>query len=379
MKLLFGQWASGITSSRFYTNAARPLNVLFFGSDQFSVHSLNALYKLRETSPRLIDKIQVVTRSAKKCGRNLSIIKEAPIASCSRDLHLPPVIECDTKQDMLGPVMNAMHGGDFNMIIAVSFGKLIPKQLLAKSEYSLNVHPSLLPRYKGSSPIQYTLLNNDTTTGVSIQTLHPEKFDCGKVIAQTEPLEVKTLLAEKRHGGIDPDSNVTPKVAKLMDALGERGALLLTKVIKSGWHNAEKSVSTPYAESLAPKITTQMRQLHWKTDLAESAISKLDALGSVYAFKTVCQKNGGHHLKRIIFHKLSPYEEGQPVPAALSMQPGSFEFDSAHKCMALRFQHGKALQCILIQFEGFKIESPEQFFKSIRKRCGKSNEDRTFI
>ncbi|CEP60497.1 methionyl-tRNA formyltransferase LALA0_S01e12266g [Lachancea lanzarotensis] len=379
MRLLPRQITSRASFVRPYKNVAKPLNILFFGSDQFSVHSLNALYKLREKCPRLIDQIQVVTRSAKKCGRNLSLTKEVPIANCSRALNLAPVIECDSKQDMLGPVMNAMQANGYNMIIAVSFGRLIPKQLLSKSKFTLNVHPSLLPRYKGSSPIQYTLLNNDTATGVSIQTLHPEKFDCGKIVAQTEPVEVKTLLSEQTIVSSTQDSHAPPKVAKLMDTLGERGAQLLAKVIETGAFDAEKTVSSPYAESFAPKITTQMRQLLWETDPAQLAIRKLDALGSVYAFKAVSHKSGPQQLKRIIFHKLSPYEDGEAVPETLGPEPGSFEHDGLHKCMALRFQHGEALRCTLIQFEGFKIESPEQFSKSIRKRCGKLTRNSIFV
>ncbi|SCU92716.1 LAME_0F01178g1_1 [Lachancea meyersii CBS 8951] len=375
--------AGSLTFQRSYSNVSKPLDVLFFGSDHFSVHSLNALYNLKKEAPKLIGDIQVVTRSTKKCGRNLSVTKSVPIARLSYSLGLPRVIECDSKEDMLGPLANAMQTASYDMIIAVSFGKLIPKQLLSKVSYTLNVHPSLLPRYKGSSPIQYTLLNGDETTGVSIQTLHPEKFDCGQVVAQTEPESVQQLLQEGDSTNVDAglysDPSTPPKVSKLMDALGDRGAKLLTHVIEEGLYGTHRAVQTPYAESFAPKTTTKMRQIQWDSDTAQTAIRKMDALGSVYAFKKICKKNGDPtQLKRVIFHNLSAYDDAEKVPAILGLQPGSFEYDETHRCVAIRVDRKHVLQCSTIQFEGFKIETPEQFFKSLRKRCGTLSTEKTF-
>jgi methionyl-tRNA formyltransferase len=60
-----------------------------------------------------------------------------------------------------------------NVLVTASFGHIIPNSFLGHFEYNkrLNVHPSVLPRYRGAAPIQWTIANGDTTTGVSVQRL----------------------------------------------------------------------------------------------------------------------------------------------------------------------------------------------------------------
>ena len=79
----------------------------------------------------------------------------------------------------------------FNLVIAVSYGRLIPSTFIQHCKYGgLNVHPSLLPKYSGSSPLQYALLNDDKFTGCTVQTLHPTKFDHGDIIIQSSEIPI---------------------------------------------------------------------------------------------------------------------------------------------------------------------------------------------
>lgn len=345
-----------------------PLNILFFGSDQFSIHSLQALNKLKASSPQLINKLQPVVRPAKRCGRNLAKVKDVPLAKYSFEAGLPAPIECDSKADMLGPVMEALKGGEYNMIVAVSFGQLIAKNLITQVPYTLNVHPSLLPRYKGPSPIQRALMNRDEATGVSIQTLHPEKFDNGQILAQTKPVKIESLL-NATPSGITVDRDVPPKVAKLMDSLGALGADLLVQVLRERLYAGTHNIRPLFPESYAPKVTTQMKQLQWASDSATQALGKIDALGPLYTFKEAMNgKLKAPILKRIMFHKIAPYNDAEP--AHLSTTPGAFDYEENHKRFLIRLGNGECLQCSEIQFEGYKVETPEQFCKSLRKRCG---------
>lgn len=70
------------------------------------------------------------------------------------------------------------------MFVAASFGYLIPARLLAQfnSLCALNVHPSLLPKYRGAAPIQWAIINGDKSTGVSVQELSVGKFDRGGIL-----------------------------------------------------------------------------------------------------------------------------------------------------------------------------------------------------
>lgn len=81
------------------------------------------------------------------------------------------------------PALQERSGFDTGVV--VSFGMLLPASVLRMFRYgAINVHPSLLPRYRGAAPIQHALLNGDTETGVCIMGLSEGKFDQGAVISR---------------------------------------------------------------------------------------------------------------------------------------------------------------------------------------------------
>ncbi|KAF8978228.1 hypothetical protein BGZ46_006706, partial [Entomortierella lignicola] len=74
---------------------------------------------------------------------------------------------------------------DFGVV--VSFGWFLPDNVIGRfRKAGINVHPSLLPKYRGSAPMQRAILNQDKTTGVTVQLLDPKEFDAGKILAQAE-------------------------------------------------------------------------------------------------------------------------------------------------------------------------------------------------
>ncbi|KAI5293464.1 Methionyl-tRNA formyltransferase, partial [Ascosphaera atra] len=161
-----------------------PLRILFCGSDQFSIYALQALYneKHRDSPPTPIEAIDVVCRPPKRVGAKLKKVREVPIKGVARELGLP-VHEIDTFTGWSPP-------NPINLIIAVSFGLLVPKRLLFGAKYGgLNLHPSLLPDLRGPAPLHHTILHGDTHTGVTLQTLHPSRFDHGLILDQ-QPLEI---------------------------------------------------------------------------------------------------------------------------------------------------------------------------------------------
>jgi methionyl-tRNA formyltransferase len=72
----------------------------------------------------------------------------------------------------------------FDFLVVASFGYLVPGSFISRFPAALNVHPSLLPKYQGASPIPYTLINQDREAGVSIIELHPTAFDKGDILLQ---------------------------------------------------------------------------------------------------------------------------------------------------------------------------------------------------
>ncbi|CDF87549.1 BN860_08944g1_1 [Zygosaccharomyces bailii CLIB 213] len=353
----------GIKAAQFISKRWHSLNVLYFGSDEFSIHSLKALNDLKGGA---VSNIQVVTRPSKWCGRSKSVLKEVPIVKAARSLGMPEAITCDSRKEML-ELNELIHQKHFNMVMAVSFGKLIPAELLARIPYSLNIHPSLLPKYKGASPIQYALLNNDEYTGVTIQTLHPCHFDQGAIVAQSSPLNLQDLLAK---GTVSQFSEDYPRrTAILMDQLGLEGGSLLKKVISDKLYLQSDVYQPPYEPSYAPKITSQMKRLDWLKDSARTALNKLETLGPLYAFKEVevskTKKTMDEvSLKRVIFHRFHVIRTQN-----WGLTPGQFTYHDTTKSLYVQCHEG-ALQLHDLQFEGYKIENAKQFMASLRKRCG---------
>lgn len=351
--------------------STKLLNILFFGSDEFSILSLNSLVKLNK-SKDVVNSLQVVSRPPKWCGRKKSVLKTPPIVKFCDQLQLREPLHVDTKQDML-QLGEVCERDNINMLIAVSFGKLIPSELLSSVPYSLNVHPSLLPRYKGSAPLQHTLLNNDEYTGVTIQTLHPTKFDHGNIIAQTSPLPVFDLLHRKPveplvPSGADYEDSRPPKLKQLMDQLGLVGGHLLQDVIKSGVYASKDAIiNNDYESSYAKRITTDDKRINWGEDTAEQLLNKLQTLGPLHAFKK-CQlkEKNPVSLKRVLLHDFEVID----LPTANDWDAGTFRLEEEGEYIVVPCKHN-ALLVKQIQFEACAIESPSKFMKALPKRCGK--------
>ncbi|CCE63546.1 hypothetical protein TPHA_0F00590 [Tetrapisispora phaffii CBS 4417] len=361
-RLVFKRCQHGIGS-----HSLSSLDVLFFGSDEFSIHALDSLRSLQNNYPPLVKDIQVVTRKPKWCGRYKSVLKHTPIVEHCKTIGLREPLLCDSKQDMLdiGDVHN------YDMVVAVSFGKLIPSKLLSKAKYSLNIHPSLLPRYKGASPIQYALLNRDTETGVTIQTLHPNKFDHGRIIAQTRPLSTSDLLAK---GVVSEFPEKTPiYTAILMDQLGLVGGELLKKVISEQLYTDQnKSIESGqvFEASYASRITSAMKQISWNTDEAIDLVVRLNTLGPLFAPIKVLMRKNGNVNKRIIFHDFTVCSNYQEKLGS----PGQFCYDDKSMTVVVCCANNSYIQVKSLQFEGFTVETASEFVRRFRKRCGNKTE-----
>ncbi len=147
------------------------LKIAFFGTPEFAVSILDEL-KLKGIIPNL-----VVTNPDEPKGRKLLLTP--PPVKIWADLEGIRVIQ---PESLKTPPVEL--NDEFDLFIVAAYGKLIPDEVLKKSKHgTLNVHPSLLPKYRGASPVQAALLNGDTETGVSIILLDAE-MDHGPVVAE---------------------------------------------------------------------------------------------------------------------------------------------------------------------------------------------------
>lgn len=151
------------------------MKIIFFGSSKFSVPFLEALHKSRH------EIVLVVTNLDKETGRGKKI-QSNPVKLKAIDLNLKYIEIQKMDNDIYQKLINLK----FDSFVVVSFGHIIPKNIIDLSNNNIvNVHPSLLPKYRGPSPITSALLNGDEETGISIIRIN-ENLDSGDIFAQTK-------------------------------------------------------------------------------------------------------------------------------------------------------------------------------------------------
>jgi len=122
----------------------------------------------------------VVTAPDKPVGRN-QIITSPPVKVLAEKYNIP-VVQPDKIKNWKSEIENLKP----DLGIIASFGKILPRDLLTVPHYGfINVHPSLLPKYRGPSPVQYAILNGDIKIGVTIMRVS-ELMDSGDILSQKE-------------------------------------------------------------------------------------------------------------------------------------------------------------------------------------------------
>jgi methionyl-tRNA formyltransferase len=290
-----------------------PLHILFCGADDFSIYSLRALHKLSQERKEKIASIDVVCRPDKRVGRGLKHVQAVPIKAVATELGLN-LHQVDVMKDWDPPK-------PCDLIVTVSFGLFVPSRILGTARYGgLNVHPSLLPQFRGAAPIQHSLLSRQQRTGVTLQTMDSKKFDHGK------------LLSSVSHD-IRPGS--TPQ--DLIEQLGPLGADLLIQGINEGLFldtGAHQQVSQCEQASYAPKITPEDRHVDWSSWTSDEILLRDWVLGRLWDTTThslchgiACDSSDGfdHKTKRVTFH--GPWKQHLGEPGEKAGRPVLAEAD----------------------------------------------------
>ncbi len=177
-------------------------NIIFMGTPEFGAIVLKALIKSGH-KPFL-----VFTEPDKPVGRK-QIITPPPVKALAEEYNIPVV-----QPEKVSQFADEIEKLKPSLIIIASFGQIIPKKILEiPKDGCLNVHPSILPKYRGPSPIQSAIINGDEKTGVTIMRVS-EKIDAGPILSQKE-IE------------IDPKETYE----SLHDKLAEAGTKLLLEVL----------------------------------------------------------------------------------------------------------------------------------------------------
>lgn len=153
---------------------SNPLKIIFAGSPEFAAKFLQTLLDTKYNI------CAIITQPDKPAGRGRKL-QINPVKQLSLT-HKIPVYQPKTLRDVA--MQKIIHDLHPDIIIDVACGLLIPKEILNLPKYGcINIHPSLLPRWRGASPIQQAILAGDKTTGISVM-LMDEGLDTGPVFLQ---------------------------------------------------------------------------------------------------------------------------------------------------------------------------------------------------
>ena len=187
----------------------KNLNIIFIGTSEFAIPAL------KKITEQISKPIAVITQPDKPAGRKKTLIS-SPIKITTEKLGLTIL-----QPQKIGEIKDKIKKLKPDIFVMASYGQIIPQAILNIPRYGcLNIHPSLLPKYRGSSPIQTAILNNDKQTGVCIM-LTDKQMDHGAIV------KCKKHVLSKAEGSKIENQNFL----ELQDKLSELGAELLVKIL----------------------------------------------------------------------------------------------------------------------------------------------------
>jgi len=207
------------------------------GTPSFALPALDMLYS------KNYHIAGVITQPDRPKGRGRKIIAP-PVKILSEKLGLPVFQPDNIKSDSSVSFIKKINP---DIIVVAAFGQILPKEILSVPPLGcINIHPSLLPKYRGAAPINWALIKGETKTGVTIMMMD-EGMDSGDILSQEE-----TLINHDEY------------FIQLHDRLAGQGAALLVKTIKqivSG--KAHRRAQNPDEATYAPRLTKEGGLINW--------------------------------------------------------------------------------------------------------------------
>ena len=241
------------------------MKIVFMGTPDFARDSLSAIYDAGHEIPA------VVTVPDKPKGRGMKLIpcevKEYAVEKNIKVYQPEKLRENKEIVDILKDI-------NPDVICVVAYGKIIPKEILEIPKYGcVNVHPSLLPQYRGSAPIQWAILNGDKETGVTTMYLD-EGMDSGDII-----LQKKTTIDKYETSG------------ELWDRLSKIGAELLVETLEKIENKTAPRIKQPKEFTLAPMLEKSQAKIDWESKTAEEIKNLVRGLNPIMgAYAVLNQK-----------------------------------------------------------------------------------------
>lgn len=324
------------------------MKILFMGTPDFAKDSLEALIK----SGYNVEAI--VTNPDKPKGRGMKMmmspVKELAIQSGIEKIYQPEKVRKNEE------FINEIKNMNPDLIVVVAYGKILPKEILDIPKYGcINVHGSLLPKYRGAAPIQWAVLNGDKVTGITTMFMDVG-MDTGDMILKRE-----VSIGENETTG------------ELWDRLSKIGGELLVETVKQIEAGTAKREKQGEDFSVAPMLNKEMAKIDWKNKTAseiKNLVRGLNPIMGAYSF---------YDGKKIKFWKVEVYSDKQILEMFpeleefedrfLDLPEGTILFSDSKTGLFIKAKDGN-IKVIEIQGENAKRMKSEEFLKGTHLAAG---------
>ena len=237
------------------------LNVLFMGTPDFAKESLEAVYNAGHNV------IGVVTNIDKPKGRGMKLVA-SPVKEFAVSKNIPVYQPEKVRKNV--EFIDEIKKLNPDVICVVAYGKILPKEILDIPRLGcINVHGSLLPKYRGAAPIQWAVLNGDKKTGITTMYMN-EGMDTGDMILKQE---------------VEIGENET--TGELWDRLSKIGAELLVETLKQVEAGTAPREKQGEDFSVAPMLNKEMSKIDWDNKTAieiKNLVRGLNPIMGAYSF-----------------------------------------------------------------------------------------------
>ena len=316
------------------------LKILFMGTPDFAEESLKSLIE------KNYNIIGVVTNPDKPRGRGMKMIM-SPVKELALTKNIP-VYQPEKIRDNT-EFIDKVKELNPDVICVVAYGKILPKEILEIPKYGcINVHGSLLPKYRGAAPIQWAVLNGDKTTGITTMYMD-EGMDTGDMI-----------LTEKIEIGEDETTG------ELWNRLAKIGGRLLCETLEEIESGTVSRIKQQGDFTIAPMLNKEMAKIDWQNKTAQQIHNLVRGLNPIMGAYTFLKG------KKIKFWKVKLLNEDMLIDVFPEMEEylfklneidsGTVLFSSDKKGLYIKANEG-ILEVIEIQGENGKRMSAKDFLR----------------
>ena len=235
--------------------------IIFMGTPDFAMESLSALYDAGH------EILAVVTNPDRPKGRGMKLV-----ASPVKEYALSKNLQVFQPEKVRSNVefINSLQEMKPDFICVVAYGKILPKEILdIPSKGCINVHGSLLPKYRGAAPIQWAVLNGDKETGITTMYMDVG-MDTGDMIL-TEKVEI---------GDTETTGELWARLAKI-------GGQLLVKTIAEIEAGTAPRIKQPEEFSMAPMLSKDMAKIDWENKGVQEIVNLIRGLNPIMGAYTI--------------------------------------------------------------------------------------------